>query len=209
MCKLLPSCPQHPRASWMNHGEMWGVGRSELPGPAPLTYFYFIGINPCVLIVGLDPRSPGWVRECPAHARLWLPAEAWGAQTQPCHVCQPHPWLRHSEITADFFRQNPNTISAIHHQIKTCFPIPGRSSGKRPSWHLCSALMRVTLPRGCPGALQHPGAASFLQVLLSNLPSAHPQLLMHTGSVLAVCPSYVSKLKSHQCSLSEHQFYVA
>lgn len=125
----------------------------------------------------LNLRSPGWVRQCPAHARLCM--ESTAAEAQRCHTCQPCPWLRHSEITADLFEQNPNTISLIHHKIKVCFPIPGTEQWEKTK--LASALSlnegnpSPSLPWGkqLPRALQHTGAASFCSFFFQTFPQPH------------------------------------
>lgn len=74
---------------------------------------------------------------------------------------------------------------------KSVSPFQAQSNGKRPSWHLRSALMRVTLPQACPGgnSCHEPSST---QVLLPFavfsfkpfLSHTYLQLLMHTGSSL-------------------------
>lgn len=124
------------------------------------------------------------------------------AETQCCPTCQPCPRLRHSEITADLFEHNPNTISLIHHKIKACFPIPGTEQWEKTK--LASVLSlnegnpspRLPWGKQLPGALQHTGVVSFLQLFFKPLLShTYLQLLMHTGSSLflqaaqTLCPN--------------------
>lgn len=174
-----------------------------------------------MLVVCLNLRSPGWARQCPAHARLWLPAEVWRAHQQKHSAATRASLFPGSGTLKLLLIRSSRTQIQFHSFItksKPLSPFQAQSSGKRPSWHLCSALMRVTLPGACPGgnSCHEPSSTQVLLPFCSCFFQTFPQPHLPTTAdarwqwpVLAGCPNYVSKLKSHQCPLPKYQFYLA
>lgn len=146
-----------------------------------------------MLVVCLNLRSPGWARQCPAHARLWLPAEAWRVRQQKHSAATRASLFPGSGTLKLLLIRSSRTQIQFHSFItksKPLSPFQAQSSGKRPSWHLCSALMRVTLPRACPGgnSCHEPSSTQvllpFCSCFFQTFPQPHLQLLMHAGSGL-------------------------
>lgn len=182
MCKLCPAAQSSP--SQGSRVSTWRAGTAGADGA-------WEGINCLPMHLWCLLFHFNWVCVCGGWSCVWIwgVLAGWGsAQLMPGCAWRTQQ-QKHSAATRASLVPGSGTLKLLlicssrtqiqfHSFItksKSVSPFQAQSNGKRPSWHLRSALMRVTLPQACPGgnSCHEPSSTQVLLPFFQTFPQPH------------------------------------